>query len=303
MSQLEFINDIAAITGARVFDQINSPLPRSHEEVNLEDLGHGVKSFESFRFRSSIVGQCDEVLTLDRVDILQQQLAQNSGSILESTYLEERIGKLTGGIAKLKVIGASNGELREKRDRAEDAVMAVRKAIQHGALPGGGWALLRLSAELADREEPILNEVLIPALLEPVHVLFYNLGYSRAETEAEFIRPLLGTMTQTGKVFKVLRRKHFWEKKDRDLAHSGIKGMVVYDCLNGIFRDAIEGGILDSTPAVLEAIRNSLSIASLLGTLGGVVVYPRDFEVERQEARDNNEFIRNSKEDYVNERA
>jgi chaperonin GroEL len=305
MSQLEFIVDLAAITGARVFDQINNPLPRSHEEVDLNDLGHGVRSFEAQRFRSTVVGQCDEVLTLERVDTLQKQLEQSAGSLLETSYLEERIAKLTGGIAKLKVVGASNGELREKRDRAEDAVMAVRKAIQYGALPGGGWTLLRLCTELVGRQDAVLNEVLIPSLLEPVYVLFHNLGYDRSEAAEKFIRPLLEMMEEENPVINLLELpKAPWYKfvKPGPAAQEYPVPMV-YDALEGKFVKAVEGGILDSTPAVLEAIRNSLSIASLLGTLGGVCVYQRDTEVERQEARDTNEFLRTANINEADERA
>lgn len=309
MSQLEFISDVAAITGAKVFDQINSPLPRSHEEVDLRDFGSGVKSFEAMRFRSTIVGQYDEVLTLDRVDTLQQQLKQSSASVLESSYLEERIAKLTGGIAKLKVIGASNGELREKRDRAEDAVMAVRKAITHGALPGGGWTLLRLATDLAGRQDGVLNEVLIPSLMEPVYVLFGNLGYDREETANNFIRHILDSMMDNNPARDLLplppKRKWFQRKSPGSVfLWSRVNPVAVtYDALEGKFIGAVQGGILDSTPAVLEAIRNSLSIATLLGTLGGVCVYQRDEEVERQEARDTNEFLRNSGINEADERA
>jgi hypothetical protein len=69
---------------------------------------------------------------------------------------------------------------------------------------------------------------------------------------------------------------------------------VVYDGLNGEYKFAISGGILDSTPAVLEAIRNSISIAGLLGTLGGAVVFYRDLELERREATDTQSFLRNA---------
>ena len=311
MSQLEFIEDIAAITGARIFDQINSPLPRSHEEVDLKDLGSGVRVFEAQRFRSTIIGQHDEVLTLDRVDTLQKQLVQSAASLLESSYLEERIAKLTGGIAKLKVIGASNGELREKRDRAEDAVMGVRKAITDGALPGGGWTLLRLATDLAERQEVFLDEVLIPSLLEPVYVLFGNLGYSREETSENFIRHLLDSMMDNNpakKLIPVPPKKKWYQRETPQEVKFYIWNRinpqpVTYDALEGKFVDAVKGGILDSTPAVLEAIRNSLSIASLLGTLGGCVVFNRDTEVERQEARDTNEFLRTAHINEANERA
>lgn len=299
-SQLDFLRDVSAITGAAVFDPITKPFPRTHEDVDLNDLGHGVTTFEAQRFRSNIVGQCDEVLVLERVDVLQKQLEQNSESILESTLLQERIGKLTGGIARLKVIGASNGELREKRDRAEDAVMAVRKAIEQGCLPGGGWTLVKLVVDIWKTHDDVLIKVLAPALIEPFFVLFRNLGYTDGEIREQFLKPVLNGIDPNWRLyyphqFSVPWWKKLFGKNGREVDPALVAERArVYDAMEGKFVDAVEGGILDSTPAVLEAIRNSLSIATLLGTLGGTVVYYRDPELERQEAREANEFLRNA---------
>jgi chaperonin GroEL len=137
--------------------------------------------------------------------------------------------------------------LKEKRDRAEDAICAVRGAIKHGVLPGGGWTLLKL-CQLMPRDE-IIDEILRTAFQEPVVRLLSNVGICTAEELQLVLEPILLAM-QT------------------DCAP------LVYDA------------ILDSTPAVLEAIRNALSIATLLGTLGGTVVFGRDAELERSEARE-----------------
>jgi chaperonin GroEL len=268
-SQYDFLLDLSAVTGAKIYDALNYPLPRTHEELQLADLGHGVDAFEATKFRSTVLGQCDEVLILERVDILEKQLAQSAGSILEASYLQERIGRISGGIAKLKVIGSSNGELRERRDRAEDAIMAVRKAIESGCLPGGGWMLVRLAQEIITQhsDNPVLFGVLRPALLEPIYVLYNNLGWTDEEIQSNLLVRMFA---------------------ENDME-------VVYDAMNGVWCQADEGGILDSTPAVLEAIRNSLSIATLLGTLGGAIVFPRDETFERAEARENNAFLRDIK--------
>jgi chaperonin GroEL len=274
-SQMDFLLDMAAITGATIYDPLNTPLPRSHEEVDLTTFGIGPKAFEAFRFRSTVIGQRDEVLVLERVQQLEKQI-KNAASQLEALYFEERLGKLTGGIAKLKVIGASNGELREKRDRAEDAVMGVRKAIEQGCLPGGGWMLMKLVGEILALNDEDLNNVLVPALMEPFHVLFYNLGFSHEEIVDKFWNPMM---------------KHVKDGKQ-----------TVYDALEGKWVDAVSGGVLDSTPAVLEAIRNSLSIASLLGTLGGTIVFQRNSKLETQDALDTAEFLRNANVNEANER-
>lgn len=257
--QLYFLQDLAAITGATLLDPLNETL----EHALPDDLGFGVASFEVTRFRSNVVShsprpQEQEDCILLRVDELKAQL-DRAESQLEHMFLEERIGKLTGGIARLKVIGASNGELKEKRDRAEDAVCGVRGAIKHGALPGGGWTLLRTMAELRLQNDLIVSEVLIPALYEPVITLFRNAGIFEDECMT-ILEPILNNMNQG-------------------------KELLVYDILESKHVSPLAGGILDSTPAVLEAIRNSISIATLLGTLGGTICFRRDLTLERSEAQ------------------
>jgi chaperonin GroEL len=271
--QYGILEDICAVTGATMFDPLNKPFDSFSEDFS--DLGQLAVTFEAGRFRSVIMSESGEttnaqLLIAEQVEKLQAQMKQ-SASQLDEQFFQERIGKLTGGIAKLKVVGASNGELRERRDRAEDAVCAVRGAIRHGCLPGGGWTLLRVANDLLKLEDEIVSGVLCPALIEPVVRLLKNCGFSVEESKTiqeEICKPIVnGTHT------------------------------MVYDALEHRMVDPWEGGVLDSTPAVLEAIRNSLSIATLLGTLGGTVVYKRDNELERSEARATNSFLRDA--DYA----
>lgn len=272
--QLDFLMDLCAITGSTMLDPMNLPF----EQAQIEHFGRA-DVFESFRFRSNVVGKASEDLLLLRVDELQTNLTR-AESQLDEIYLKERIGKLTGGIARLKVIGASNGELKEKRDRAEDAVCAVRGAIKHGVLPGGCWTLLKLMNELQGTNDKIITEVLIPALFEPFRRLLENVGLT--DHNSDEFRAIIEGMSAS---------------------LQGIsEALMVYDALEGKLVDAIDEGILDSTPAVLEAIRNSLSIAALLGTLGGTVVFKRDAGVERQEARDMANFNRDANTNEANDR-
>jgi chaperonin GroEL len=280
--QYDFLADLAALTGGAIFDPINLPL----ENAQLEQLGIS-ESFEASRFRSTILGFRDEELLLERVDQLKQLLASGSLSIRGTDIVRERLGKITGGIAKLKILGASSGELREKRDRAEDAVCAVRGALKNGALPGGGWTLLQLRSYVSSLQEEqgftptelkIFQEVLAPSLLAPVERLYGNAGYSYEELQ-DIVAKILAP------------------------ADEGAEDFLVFDCLEGKMTQALKGGILDSVPAVLEAVRNSLSIASLLGTCGGVIAFLRDNQLERQEARDTNEFLRNINTNEADERA
>jgi chaperonin GroEL len=267
-SELAFLQDVAAYTGATILDPLNKPF----DVATLHDIGLQAKHFECGRFRSSVMcghmpdgTPLNELTVLDRVDQLKSLLNQET-SIYETAILNERIGKLTGGIAKLKVVGPSSGELREKRDRAEDAVAAVRGAIKHGTLPGGGWTLIKLHSELKALNDEVVDAVLRPALLAPVTRLLQNAGMSQDEINDTI--HTVGNRITAG--------------------HEP----SAYDALNFQYVDARSGGLLDSTPAVLEAIRNSISIAGLLGTLGGAVVFKRDAELERTEARETNQYLR-----------
>jgi chaperonin GroEL len=275
-AQLEFLNDLACVTGATVCDPLNAPL----ERVTVDVLGWGgpgengeavdgveVAVFEAYAERSTVVGYKNEDEILLRADQIKANIT-NAESELERILLQERLGKLTGGIAKLIVSGNSNGELKEKRDRAEDAVCAVRSAIKDGCLPGGGWALLRLMHVLRELHDPIVDAVLIPALFEPVKRLLSNGGLNDHEI-----------MTVLAPVISSVQNREF-------------ATAVVYDALERVHVTGPSQGVVDCTPAVKEAIRNSVSIAAQLGTLGGCVVFKRDHELERHEARENNAFVK-----------
>ena len=293
-SERHFLDDIAAVTGAVVFDPVTKPL----SEAVFEDLGNlqkveqmaggrpvdcyvpmGVKTFECGRYRSTLVGHCDEEILLKRIDEVKSSIP-NAESEYDARYLQERLAKLTEGIAKLKVIGSSNGELKERRDRAEDAVCAVRGAIKHGALIGGGWTLIKLAQELQESKndtitQDIVDKIINPSLLSVVGVLFSNAGL-----DAEKQDPKVGKSITSGKPNKA----------------------IVVDISSGETVNALERGILDSTPALQEAIKNAISIATLLGTLGGCVVFPRDHVAEIKEARDANEFNRMANSNMADER-
>lgn len=259
---LHALLDLSAVTGAKVFDPITAPL----DTAKLEDLGYGITSFEVNRYRSTILGLCDESLIEIRADEVKGSIA-NAASKMDEYFIVERLAKLTGGIAKLKVIGPSSGELREKRDRAEDATFAVRGARKHGCLPGGCWTLAKLASDLVDEfpEDKVVNDVIFPSFLEPLSKILSNAGLHKDEAD-DIVWRLLESI----------------DSKDP---------ATVYDAMELKWVDAVDTGLLDSTPAVLEAIRNSISIASLLGTLGGTVVYKRDAAMEREEAESINEFM------------
>lgn len=256
-SGTDFLYDLQAYTGAPVFNPIDNPI----NDLNPEALAdtNRVKQFECSRFRSSIIAEEDQLAVQERVDELKARLPESE---YEQNDINVRVGKLTSGIARLTISAPSAGESREKRDRADDAWMAVRGAIKHGSCPGGGWVLVKLAADLEvvssglpDGPKKIAHEILASALREPVQVLYANYGYSRSEITGHMYKLLISE----DKTFNIAEQA--WVDKN---------------------------SLLDSVPAVMEAIRNSISIASLLGTLGGIVAFERDTGEDRKEA----DFVR-----------
>lgn len=256
-SQTHFLHDLAAFTGAKVFglkDQI--------QRATMGDLGRNMESFESYRFRSTVVGDPDPVNVEVRADDLKTQMNQ-AESQAEKVMLEERIGKITNGIAKLTIFGGSNGELKEAHDRCEDAVCAVRSAIGHGAVPGGCRIAIDMVLKLA-QELPAgdpAREVLIPSLLSLPNKLLDNSGCTKEEIE-EILA-------------KLVNEDH-----------------LVYDAENHVYGEAEKLGLFDATKAVSESLSNAVSIANVLGTMGAMVCHPRDDVFERSEAKADADFGR-----------
>lgn len=253
--QRELLLDLQAMCGGEIFDPISLPLVTAR----LDQLGGaGIEKVEQQKFRTQFVGEGDKDLVMERAEQLRKQAESPLATLLDKTLVEERIGKLTGGIAKLTIIGSSSGEIKERKDRAEDAVCAVRGAIKHGMLPAGCWTLLKLAKYFENSEDEILRTILPKTLREPYFKLLGNSGL----TEEESIEIANQIQTEV-------------DAKDNP---------VVYDALNHEAVKALDAGLLDSLPAVLEAVRNSLSIATALGTCGGTVSFLRNSEVDKEEA-------------------
>lgn len=269
-SASDFLYDLQAYIGSPVFNPITRPLI----DMDPSEIATSSRAtfFECGRFRSSIMVREDEFAIQVRVDELKRRL-EKPESEYEQRELEVRVGKLTSGIARLKIYGPSAGETREKRDRADDAWCAIRGAINHGVLPGGGFTLVKLSADLmtkASRSKSVASKVaatiLGEALLEPVRKLYRNYGDSEVKIE----KVLQDLLKSADKTFDIMEQK--WVST---------------------------ADLLDSLPAVMEAIRNSISIASLLGTLGGIVSFQRDEDTDSQEQQFARRFERAIGENVV----
>lgn len=251
-----FLYDLQAYTGTPVFNPVDRPISDMNPESLVEN--NRVTRVEVSRYKSMIFANEDQDAIAIRVDELRLQ-KENPESEYELNDLNVRIGKLTSGIVRLIISGPSAGETREKRDRADDAWMAIKGAINHGAVPGGGYVLVRLAADLTVMASKLpVNttryalEILAQALLAPVETLYKNYGYN----EEEITLQITSILNNDEEAFDLGEQE--WVDK-----HS----------------------LLDSLPAVAEAVRNSISIASLLGTVGGIVAFKRDYDSDKEEEK------------------
>lgn len=253
-SESDFLFDLQAYIGSPVYNPVTRPLIDATAEEIL--TSSRATYFECGRFRSSVMVNEDEFAIQVRVDELKGRL-EKPESDYERRELQVRLGKLTSGIARLSIYAPTAGDTREKRDRADDAWCAIRGAIRHGVLPGGGFTLVKLSGDLASHASSTKDlvtraaaNILSDALLEPVKKLYSNYGYNVDKVD----QAVTALLTSNDKTFDIMTQR--WVPKS---------------------------DLLDSLPACLEAIRNSVSIASLLGTLGGVVSFYRDQDADSKE--------------------
>lgn len=271
------MEDLAAVTGATILDPVTNRL----EDAMFEQLGNlgvdssggddvwvplGLRKVEMGRYRTTLVGHADEGLLLDRADEVRAE-AEQAASALEKDYAKERLAKLTSGVARLCVVGGSNAAIKERRDRAEDAICAVRGAIKHGVLPGGTWTLAKLQHLLQAKisiVDEVVHKILIPALMAPWFRLTANVGLPSDQASELWVEVFGG------------------DENVRKTWNAGTGAIV----------DAYATGLLDATPAVAYALANAVAGASTMGTLGGAVIFPRDIAAERSDARDAADFVR-----------
>lgn len=253
-----FLLDMGAFTGADVFDPLTRPL----EQAQLANIGiDTMTAFEYYRYKSLILGTPDELLIIQRAEELEQQ-AKQAESSLDAELLNERMALLTGGIARVKVLGSSEAELKEKKHRVEDAVCAIKGALKDGVLPGCAKTLLTLSYMIRNSNySEAVKEILGKALTEPFHRILTNGGW-----QAEEISGVYNKMMDMNKSF-----------------------FYTYDALNKEHGDGIAMGVIDSASAVTMALKNSLSVAKMLMGLSGIVVFQRDLEKDVNDAKNHQE--------------
>jgi chaperonin GroEL (HSP60 family) len=253
--------------------------------------------FEYYRYKSVLLGKPDEMNVIMRSEELEQQ-AKQAESILDAEILRERLAILTGGIARLKVKGSSEAELKEKRHRVEDAVAAIKGAIKYGVLPGCAKTLATLANIIhsSNAVSQDIKAIMPSAFSAPFERILSNGGLNHEEISkiAMDINYTIQEHVLQEEVVETNRWKRLCNKllgkpnkhlKDRTIKVAYPKEFWhTYDALNHTYGHGIEIGVIDSAAAVMMSIKNSLSVAKMLMGLSGVVVFKRDNELDREEA-------------------
>lgn len=254
-SRSSFLLDMSAYSGATVYD------PGNIDKFITEDSikGFGVFNEAKIGMYESVVQCLPDSNRVDSRIAELKHLMDVSPSDFDKMHIKASIGKLTGGISTIWVGGGSELEAREKRDRVEDAVEAVKSAIAEGIIPGGCSVQLALSHVIAAKQNKKPSwDIMIEALAEPFTLLLNNCGES-----VEEVWPLLSPYIT------------------RSASEGKIPDMV-FDANNHVLVNPFDAGIIEPAKVCRVSIGNALSVASLLVTLGGIVVVPRDSGLENQ---------------------
>lgn len=251
-SRSSFLLDMSAYTGATVYD------PGTIDNFINNDNVMGFGTFDSAK-----VGMYESVVqSMPDTDKVEARIAELkhlmdvSPSDFDKMHIKAAIGKLTGGISTIWVGGGSELEARERRDRVEDAVEAVKSAIAEGIIPGGCAAQLALAHVIKNHPDKKDSWVIMSsALEEPFKLLLNNCGENYDD-----IWPLI---------------------KDQYFDISGLPS-TVFDANAHEIVDPIKAGIIEPAKVARVTIGNALSVAGLLTTLGGIVVAPRNAGLEQQ---------------------
>ena len=234
------LQDIATLTGAQV---VSDELGMKLENVTLDMLGQA-KRVEITKDDTTIIdGAGDKAAIEGRAAQLRQEISQTT-SDYDREKLQERLGKLAGGVAVIKVGGASEVEVKEKKDRIDDALHATRAAVREGIVAGGGAALLYATKALegvktANQDQNVGIDIIRKALQAPIRQIAENAGVDGAVIAGKLL-----------------------ESKDYNFG---------YNAQSGEFTDMLKDGIVDPTEVVRTALQDAASVGGLLITTEAMV--------------------------------
>ncbi|CAJ2629284.1 chaperonin CPN60-2 mitochondrial-like [Trifolium pratense] len=234
------LQDLAVLTGGQL---ITEELGLNLEKVDLDVFGSCKKITISKDDTVILDGAGDKKSIEERCEQIRSAI-ENSTSDYDKEKLQERLAKLSGGVAVLKIGGASEAEVGEKKDRVTDALNATKAAVEEGIVPGGGVALLYASNELsklqtANFDQKIGVQIIQNALKTPVHTIASNAGVEGAVVVGKLL-----------------------EQDNPDLG---------YDAAKGEYVDMIKSGIIDPLKVIRTALVDAASVSSLMTTTEAVV--------------------------------
>jgi len=238
------LQDIAILTGGTV---ISEDTGRKLESVTLDDLGRCDKVASTKDDTTIVGGAGTEADITGRINQIKAEI-DASTSDYDSEKLQERLAKLAGGVAIVRVGAATEVELKEKKHRVEDALSATRAAVEEGIVPGGGVALLNAISAL-DKvkgdypDETTAVNMLRRALEEPMRGIVTNAGMNGAVVVQE------------------VRRQQESQENDR----------VGYDVMEGEYTDMVKAGIIDPAKVTRGALENAASIAAMILTTEALI--------------------------------
>jgi chaperonin GroEL len=239
----EMLRDIAILTGGQV---ISEEMGRKLDSTQIADLGRARRVVATKDETTIIEGAGKEADIQARVRQIKAQIEETT-SDYDREKLQERLAKLAGGVAVIKVGAGTEVELKEKKHRVEDALSATRAAVEEGVVPGGGVALLRAARALdsvqLQGDEATGVAILRRALEEPLRQLAENAG-------------LEGSVV----VGEVRRRQQ--ESQNPNLG---------YDVLTGEYTDLVARGIIDPAKVTRSALENAASIAAMILTTEALI--------------------------------
>ncbi len=233
------LEDLAVLTGGTV---ISEETGKSLEKTALEDLG-SAKRVEVRKDSTTVIDGAGAQDKIDaRVKAIQAQIEETT-SDYDREKLQERVAKLAGGVAVIKIGAATEVEMKEQKDRVDDALHATRAAVEEGIVPGGGVALLRARAAIsklegANADQNAGIQIVLRALEAPLRVIAANAGDEPSVVVAK--------------------------------VYSG-KGNFGYNAANGEYGDMVELGVLDPTKVTRTALQNAASVAALILTTDATV--------------------------------
>ncbi len=250
----EMLEDLAILTGGQL---ISEDLGTKLEGAMPEHLGTAKRIIVDKDKTTIVEGRGKKTAIEDRCRQIRKQIAETD-SDYDREKLQERLARLSGGIAVIKVGAATELEMRERKGRVEDAVSATRAAVEEGIIPGGGTAFLRAQKALASlgalsEEEAAGVDIVRRALEEPARTIAQNAGFEGSAVVS---------------------------------AVKAAKGSVGFNAQSGEVEDLVKAGIVDPTKVARTALENAASIGGLILTTEALVAEKPDPPRKRAQAED-----------------